>query len=345
MAKKIILYFIGLIGVFVAVYIFIHSVTAGLVTNFTVQLGSQVIASAANQTISFTISSDFGPDETLELFFQNDFDLTNIDYSDIDFKVNNSNFSLNDIPGEGSGSPIGAIINGQTIIFTQNDTDTIIAGSTVTVLIGTNADYETAGLQQIYNPTVAGTYKISLSGSFGDMGTVSVAILESDSVSLKAEIAPYLSFYLRNDSDTANINSCDLGTITNFAISQCSYRLAVETNANNGFQVYIKSDGNFRSSSNYISNISENSQVSQGFEGYGISVSAGNNISKEGDFSDDDTPISDVNSLLISTNLVYNYIEGDLNTSTLITHKASVSSQTKPGIYSQQIVYSVLANF
>ncbi len=343
--KKALSYLIIILLLAILVYFLIHTVRAGLVSNFSDELSSQVIASAANHTILFTTASNFGPDETIELFFESDFDLSLIDYTDIDFKDDDVDLNLGDSPGTGSGSNIGVSVSGQTIIFTQNDADTVLAGSEITIAIGLNTDYQTQGDQQIYNPSIADTYKISLSGSFGDMGTISVVILESDSVSLQAEVNPELSFAIRNSDDTDYANNCNLGTITDFAVSHCSYRLAAETNAYNGFQVYIQADGNFRNQSGFISNISENSQVEQGEEGYGLAVAAGDNIIEEGDFNDDDTPIPTEDTLLIKSNSVYNYIEGDLSTSSLITHKACVSSTTKAGVYSQQITYSILANY
>lgn len=325
--------------------LFIHAVKAGLVSNFSVQLRSQIISSAANQTIIFTTASNFGPDETLELYFESDFDLSLIDYSDIDFKDDGVNLNLGAIPGAGGGSNIGAAVSGQTITFTQNDADTVSAGSIVTITIGLNSDYQVQGDQRIYNPSLADDYKISISGSFGDMGTTSVVILESDTVALQAEITPEISFSIRNAADTDSANNCLLGTIASFGISQCSYRLAAETNAEQGFQIFIKADGNLRSQSNYIADVSENSQVIPGQEAYGIAVSAATGIDEAGDFIDDDTPISTAETLLLSSDSVYNYIEGNLNTSSLITHKASVLSTTKPGIYSQQVVYSIIANY
>jgi hypothetical protein len=345
MKRKYLLNIIIIICVVVLIYLLIHTVRAGLVTDFSNELSSQVISSASNHTMIFTTSSDFGPDETLEIFFESDFDLSLIDYTDIDFKDDDTDLNLGASAGTGTGGNIGLDITSQTITFTQNDTDTISAGSIITIAIGLNTDYQSQGDQQIYNPSIADSYKISLSGSFGDMGTISVIILNSDSVALQAEIPPELSFIIRDENDTADTASCSLGTINSLGISQCSYRLASETNGINGFQIFIQSDGNFRNNTNFIANISENNQVEQGTEGYGIALSAGTGILEDSDFNDDETPIPEINTLLIKSNSVYNYNEGELTTSSLITHKASVSPTTEAGIYNQMIVYSILANY
>lgn len=337
--------FFILILLLVLSYFLFHVVKAGLIMNFSDQLSSRTIDSASNHTIVFTTASSFTPDDTLELYFETDFDLSRIDYSDLDFKDDNVDLNLGATPGTGAGSNIGVAVSGQTITFTQNDTDTVLAGSQITIAIGTNADHQVQGDNQIYNPSVADDYLISLSGTFGDMGTLSVQILNSDSVGLAGEITPELRFVLRNSSDTDNFTSCALGMINSTGISQCSYRLAAETNAYRGLRVYIQADGSLRNSSNAIMDVSENSQVEQGIEGYGISVQAGTDIIEEGDFADDDTPISTGEQLLIKTDSVYNYIEGNLSTSTLITHKVSASPQTPAGAYNQQVIYTILANY
>lgn len=326
-------------------YLVFHVVKAGLVSSFSDQLSTQVIATAANHTISFTTGSNFGPGEILELYFESDFDLSRVDYTDIDFMDDSVDLNLGASPGTGSGSNIGVAVSGQTISFTQNDTDIVLAGSKITIAIGLNADYQVTGDKQIYNPTIAGSYNISLAGDFGDLGVLAVQIVTSDSVVLEAEIAPELSFALRNSDDTATFNECNLGSITYFGISQCQYRLAAQTNAVRGFEIYVKVDGNLRNSYDEIANISENNLVIQGEEGHGIGVQAGAGISEQGDFTDDDTPLSTSDQLLIKTDSVYNYIQGNLASSSLITHKASVSPETEAGVYSQVIYYTILANY
>jgi hypothetical protein len=345
MEKKLAHNLILTVAIIVLAYILSHQVKAGLVSEFSDQLSSQVIASAANHTISFKNSSDFGPNKTLEIYFEQDFDLGLINYTDIDFLDDGANKNLAATPGSGVGSNIGASVSGQTITFTQNDTDTIAAGSIITIKIGLNADHQTEGDQQIYNPETAETYKISISGSFGDMGTISVQILESDMVGLKAKIEPELSFYTRNSDDSGIFSNCSLGIVSQSSVSECSFRLAAETNGVNGFQIWIRSDGNLRNGSDSIANIAENTQVTAGIEGYGLALVAGNNIAEAGDFSDDDTPILSTNELLISTNSVYNYIQGNLATSSAVTLKASVSSQTAAGGYSQFLYLSILGNY
>ncbi|MBN1325440.1 hypothetical protein JW977_00450 [Candidatus Falkowbacteria bacterium] len=342
MQKKKIIILIAIICFFLAGQ---SQLLAAQVSYFADQLSNQIIANASNHEIKFNLGADFGPDKTLEIYFEPDFDLSLIDYNDIDFLDDAVNVSLASLPGSGTGSDMGVAVSGQTITFTQNDTDTISVNSEITILIGLNAESQTIGDQQIYNPEIAGIYKITISGTSNNTGQISVAILNSDSIFLQGEIVPELTLILRNPTDTGAFSNCAFGTIILGEISMCSYRIAAKTNAERGFQVFVKTDGNFRSSESYIANIDENNQVQAGVEGYGIALNSGTGIIEVGDYNDDDSQISTGDALLIKTNSSYNYIQGSLSTSSLVTHKVAISETTSPGQYSQAILYTILANY
>ncbi|HDQ22714.1 MAG TPA: hypothetical protein ENN28_01940, partial [Candidatus Uhrbacteria bacterium] len=307
MKKHLFIIIIFIISLLILACFLINTVKAGLITNFSVNLSTHTISTGADHVIKFTAASDFKPNETIELYFQPDFDLSFIDYTDIDFKAGGNDLNLANEPGSNGSGEIGVVISGQTIIFTQNNQDTILAGSEIIIHIGLNAEYQSLGENQIYNPSQSGTYKISISGTFGDYGTASIPILTSDSVSFQAEIVPKLSFRIRNASDSADSLSCNLGMITSFSISQCSYRLATETNIYNGFQIYIKTDGNLRNENNSIANIEKNSQITEGIEGYGISIQPATGLILGDYFANTDSPLSTEEKLLLKADLVYNY--------------------------------------
>ncbi len=88
-----------------------------------------------------------------------------LSYQDIDFKINGTDQSLGATPGTGLGSNIGVnIISGTSgnITFTLNDTNNIAGGSTITILIGKNTNYQTTGTEQITNPVVNGSYTYTI---------------------------------------------------------------------------------------------------------------------------------------------------------------------------------------
>lgn len=329
--------------------LFTRPVIAGQVSNFSVEISSQLIASAANYTVAFTTSSAFSPAETLAIVFAPGFDLTDIDYTDIDLQkiVSSSpiNLNLGASPGSGVGSNIGVNISNQKIVFTQNDTDTISTGTQIIIKIGLLAEHQIQGDNQIYNPANAATYNINLGGNFGDLGSLAIQILETDTVMLLGSVTPELNFKLRNSDDTADGAPCFLGMLVANSISQCSFRLVAETNLASGFQIWFNSDGALRGPQGELSPVTEDTQVIPGIESSGLSLTAASNLIEEGIFNDDDSPIPTVSTLLLSSNFVYNYIQGDLSTSSLLTLKVAVSSLTKPGAYGQILTFSILGNY
>lgn len=319
---------------------------AAKVSFFSDQISNQIIANAANHQIQFILSSDFGPDHTLVIYFENDFDLSDIDYSDIDLRVNDVNVNLAAIPGSGNGGAVGVVVVDQRVIFTQNNADTIANNSKIEILIGLNASFSTSGDQQIFNPLAAGTYKITIEGNSNNTGQLSVAILSSDNVFLQGEVEPELSLLLRNAADTGGYSGCALNSISLGEVKECQYRVAAETNAENGFLIYIKADGNLRAVGDaYIANVTEDTRVQSGVEGYGLAVSAGTGLTEMGDYNDDDSEIKSVDTLLLKSDTVYNYISGVLTTSSLITHRVAISPITASGQYSQKVIYTILANY
>ncbi|MCX6740245.1 MAG: hypothetical protein NTZ49_03390 [Candidatus Parcubacteria bacterium] len=333
-----------LVCILLSAFLF-HQANAGLVSNFSDQLSRLAISTSSNHTLNFTISSDFSAGKTLELYFESGFDLSDIDYTDIDFKDDGENKNLGETPGNGVGSNIGISVSGQTIIFIQNDTDSISASSVITILIGLNANHQLLGTMQMINPDLGGIYKISLAGNFGDMGTISVQILSTDGVGLNASIEPAMSFSIRNSEDSENFSGCSFNNPSISSVSECSFRLAAETNVSSGFQVWLRSDGDLRNINGTIAKVIEDQEITAGNEAFGLALQSGTGINEAGDFTDDETPVSSTDSLLIYTNSVYNYIQGELSTTSIITLKLAISHTTKAGHYSQAFIFTLLPNY
>lgn len=93
------------------------------------------------------------------------------------------------------------------------------------------------------NPASAATYQIGVTGSFGDVGTTSVAIVLDDTVSVNAIVAQTVSFAI--SATTTNFGSLTTGAArfassTNVAgdsIETIAHTLAVATNAPSGYTI------------------------------------------------------------------------------------------------------------
>lgn len=88
-----------------------------------------------------------------------------LDFSDVDLLINSVNQPLSSTPGTGAGSNIGVSVTSGTsgkLTFTLNDTDSVSGGSTIQILIGTNATSGSSGDQQITNPGSNGSYTYTI---------------------------------------------------------------------------------------------------------------------------------------------------------------------------------------
>lgn len=176
----------------------------------------------------------------------------------------------------------------------------------------------------------------------------------------------FISFKIRNSDDTSDATSCALGSLSSTAINTCGYRLRIETNALNGFIAYMQTSGGLISGTSTIASIQNDISFVAGTESYGISALDGAtsggvlggvpsqpvveaSVSSDASltFNVDSTPIA-----FTSATTVFSYIgpfspsaAPSLNTTSLVTHAATVSSSTALGSYTQTITYRVTGSF
>ena len=154
---------------------------------------------------SHTITVEFDPDG------QN-FDLSSITLSDIDLEDDGVDIILASSPSSGAWAAWGVTINTTTdiITFTPQDdiaSNTVEAGSTLTIEIGTNAD---SGVNQITNPSTAGSYEIHVrmnnTSDGGEFAEMEVPIVDDDTVNVTSFLDSSITF----DIDTSSSDTdCD----------------------------------------------------------------------------------------------------------------------------------------
>lgn len=140
---------------------------AGQLTNRSDTLGSSAIGVESSHAIHFTPNTTIPSSGTITITPESGAFSINpgLDYQDLDVLFNNTQQPLQATPGNGPGSALGVMTTTGTngnIVITLNDTDSISSGSTVDILIGTIASYESAGGNGITNPNATGSYKITL---------------------------------------------------------------------------------------------------------------------------------------------------------------------------------------
>lgn len=172
----------------------------------------------------------------------------------------------------------------------------------------------------------------------------------------------YLAFAIRNINDTANQNFCDLGTATTTSLSSCSYRLKAETNATNGYTVFVQTNTGLLSGSDFIIDATAGTgggggtnitAGTVGTEAYGVRLTAGSatagTIVTNAIFNAGATNSVRYNSVgatsLYSSNGINLPGLTDTTNTALITHNLNISGNTIAGDYVQQVTYTVVPNF
>jgi hypothetical protein len=223
------------------------AIAAGL-TSVSDVMTRQQLSTASDHTIVFTSPSGVGAGETIILTFPTQnyatvagtFDLSAVTVGDIDLQDDGVDVTL---AGAAAGATWGVAIAGTTITFT-NGTTVVAPGSVITIKIGTNA---TGGANQIVNPAVAGSWKIGVSGTFGDLGSFAVPTQTDDTVVITAEVEPYINFQITGTADY----TVDFGTLTSAAakfatdasggslVETAAHTMTADTNATGGYTLSV----------------------------------------------------------------------------------------------------------
>jgi hypothetical protein len=225
-------------------------------------------------------------------------------------------------------------------------------------------------------PSTPGSYSVRLSDDNGTFDATMYYVGNDTNVLITANVPPSLSFNLRSLDDTADVNTCAFGTISSSTpipnyddqddgVQECGYSLAVGTNAPEGFNVQVTTDGPLNSTGANIANISNGGTFLGGVEAYGFAnitaATKGRNpgtgafdqsLTREGNFnlatdtatfipSTPNTPVS----FLSYTNGVEYMANVDNSDVTRVVHGLAVGSGTPAGYYEQVLHYTATANF
>ncbi len=152
---------------------------------------------SANHTVQFTLADAIAAGDNIKITFPSGFDLTGIDFEDIDLADDGTDIAL---AASATGTTWGVGVAGQAITLTS-DTGTMAAGSVVIIEIGRNATYGVDGTEQIANPTTTGLHEITLevrtSSTVDQDAKITVFIFPFEAVTVQATIDPYLSFSIQ----------------------------------------------------------------------------------------------------------------------------------------------------
>ncbi|MBD3363154.1 hypothetical protein GF362_05520 [Candidatus Dojkabacteria bacterium] len=227
-----------------------------------------------------------------------------------------------------------------------------------------------------FGPESSTSVSVAITSSGGDFGAVLVHFDDNNDVTVTANIAPTLSFNIRDLADSADVNTCDLGTVdtstdpnqdtTDDGVGECGYGLAVGTNAQGGFSVSYDIDAGLNNASATINDAAEDDTSTAGTEDYGLvnitaaqtgrDTATGNYdqtiytgtaaAGEDEDDSTDYTPVKSGGTTIFSWDDGIDYTAGtDATDLSLLMHGITVGSGTPAGSYDQVVTFTVTATF
>ncbi len=218
-------------------------------------LSDSDVSALSNHTIRFTMpatTTGVAAGQTITVTFPAGFTMGSVAFGDIDFSINGTDQTLAATP---SGATWGATVAGQVLTLTSGS-GTVTAGQAVVIEVGTNATFGTAGTNRVTNPT-AGSYEFFVTAGTADTGRTRVAIL--DNVDVTAIVNTSFTFTVAGLATSTDVNGTSttgsttataipFGVLTAGQPKVMGQRLAVTTNARNGFVVTVEQDQNLLSS-------------------------------------------------------------------------------------------------
>ncbi len=236
---------------------------------------------------------------------------------------------------DGDTTPDGAVsLLGQVFTYTFS------AGTTTATTTGVEICFAAT------TPASNGNYNISVSDNNDNdtsaaliyVGTIGGA--DTNDVTVTATVGSSISLTIKNPSTTANTNSCNLGSLNTGSVNTCAYRIAAGTNISGGMNVQALSNGALTSGGNNIDDVADGT-VTAGAEEHGVAMTAGTGWTLVSPFNTGDDPITTTQQKFENRTTVAD----DTNTAlwTTVTHKASISTSTVPGVYTQIVTYRAYA--
>jgi len=330
---------------------FPQNLNAASLTSMSDTMSRIKASTASNHTIKYTTPTGVAAGQTMTVTFPTGFTMGSVAFGDVDVSWGPTTGAENELTlaATASGTTWGAAVTGQVLTITSG-TGTITAASKVIIEIGTNATFGVAGVNQITNQTVVQNNtdpKIVIGGTFGDTGSIATEIVADDQVVVTTVVDPSLTFSL-------SANATDFGTTTTSAvdISSPDITLTTTTNAQGGFALSVRDQGNGTNAGLYSAAASaliasSTATLAAGTEGYGIQGAT--TVSGSGGAVTIDAvylkTVNDVGGLQRTAQSLATAASPVNDREVVVTHKAAISGLTKAGSYTDTLTYIATGNF
>ncbi len=169
------------VAVILSAIVAVSSIQAATVSGVTHILTTLYVSGSANHTLSFTTPTGVAEGSAITISFDTNFDTSAIVENDIDITDDGVDLTTAaDCTGAEEASVVIAA-DVVTVTICAGDGGAIAATSAIVVEIGSNASSSGTGANKIVNPSSAGTYFVSVAGTFGDVGSIALPISSSNS--------------------------------------------------------------------------------------------------------------------------------------------------------------------
>lgn len=239
-----------------------------------------------------------------------------------------------DADGSTGGADGAVSVNGQVVTYTFSGATTLATTTGVEICFAAT----TPAANGNYNVSISDNNDSDTSAALIYVGTAGAA--DTNDVTVTATVGSSISLAIKNPSTTANTNSCNLGSLNTGSVNTCAYRIAAGTNISGGMNVQTLSDGPLTSGGNNIDNVADGA-VTAGSEEHGVAMTAGTGWTLVSPFDAGDDPITTSQQKFQNRSSVSD--DTDTALWTTVTHKASISTATVPGVYTAIMTYRAYA--
>ena len=327
---------------------------AASVTNFSDTMSRLATSTASSHIIKFTTPTGASDStDTIIITFPSDFNFTGkAATSSVTFTHGATTGAENTetLAASPSATAWGAAFSGtQNRVYTLTaPTDGIgtaaVAASDIIIITYNNSSST--------NPTTAGAYVITISGTFGDSGSAAVRILSDDQVRITATVDPTLTFTISdNDIGFGSLSASDARFATGDAVGTtteaAAHTITASTNARSGYIITLNGStlADTASSSITISAIGATAAASTvGSEQFGVRYTASGGTGIVTAPYNDATPKWAFDTAAFPDQIASTATSSDTTTYSAY-YIANIAGSTEAGSYASTLTYIATATF
>lgn len=179
---------IAIIAVYFTTMILVPSARGATVTSANDYPTTLQVGQAANHQVLFTTPSGVSEGQTITLTFSTSFNTASITEDDVDIADDGTDLTTAANCAGTEQTSVAMSSDVLTITICAGDGGAIAAASQVAIEIGTNATSSGTGANQITNPSSAGTYFVTIGGTFSDFGSIALPVGSESNVSVTASV-------------------------------------------------------------------------------------------------------------------------------------------------------------